>query len=413
MKKINSKRAICLFIILFLVTVICFSYNHANSSQFEKKPKPKRMSAGAFALIKKAFEGIDSTKLIDYHVHVVGTGTGNTGNFVNKKMLSDKYPAKHEKFKIYLNAARVKNIDKVDQQYIEQLIRLIKKTPHHGKYSLLAFDKNYNYDGTENLNKTEFYVSNEYVFSLAKKYPDYFIPVISVHPYRRDAITELTKYALQGGKIVKWLPNAMGIDPSDKKCDEFYKKMKEFKLVLLSHAGYEQAVDAKDDQRFGNPLLLRKPLDMGVKVIIAHCASLGKSVDLDDPQKKLVNNFTLFIRMMDNQKYKGLLFADISALTQFNRSGKPLKTILGRSELHSRLVNGSDYPLPAVNLVIHLNSLVESGYITNKESIYLREIFTYNPLLFDFVLKRTLKEPKTKKHLSPSIFMRNTDLEYK
>ena len=54
----------------------------------------------------------------------------------------------------------------------------------------------------------------------------------------------------------------------------------------------------------------------------------------------------------DDKKYEGLVFGEISAMTQFNRCGTPLTTILEREDLHDRLVNGSDYPLPAVNVLI-------------------------------------------------------------
>ena len=55
------------------------------------------------------------------------------------------------------------------------------------------FDKNYRADGSVNLEKTEFYVPNEYVFELAERHPEMFVPNISVNPYRPDAITELEK----------------------------------------------------------------------------------------------------------------------------------------------------------------------------------------------------------------------------
>jgi uncharacterized protein len=54
----------------------------------------------------------------------------------------------------------------------------------------------------------------------------------------------------------------------------------------------------------GNPLLLTRALDQGVKVIIAHCASLGSNVDLDDPKKSQASNFSLFMRMMENPKWE-------------------------------------------------------------------------------------------------------------
>jgi len=47
-------------------------------------------------------------------------------------------------------------------------------------------------------------------------------------------------------------------------------------------------------------------------------------------------------------------------MTQFNRIGKPLTTILAREDLHERLINGSDYPLPAINFLIRTRSLVKA-----------------------------------------------------
>jgi len=212
--------------------------------------------------------------------------------------------------------------------------------------------------------------------------------------------------------MVKWLPNAMGIDPSSSQCEPFYQKMKEYDMILFTHAGEEKAVEAEEDQKLGNPLLLRKPSDTGVRVVVAHCASLGGNEDLDSDGKGRVTNFELFIRLMEKKKYEGLLFGEISAMTQINRFGEPLETILRRTDLHHRLVNGSDYPLPAINALIRTQSFVDEKYITAEERIYLKEIYDYNPLLFDFVLKRTIRLPGTQQRLSPEIFMRDlTDVD--
>jgi mannonate dehydratase len=126
----------------------------------------------------------------------------------------------------------------------------------------------------------------------------------------------------------------MGIDASDYRCDPFYQKMKELDLILLSHGGEEKAVEAEEDQKLGNPLLLRRPLEHGVKVIVAHCAGLGRNEDLETPSKPLTENFDLFLRLMSAKHYEGLLFGEISAMTQFNRAGRPLHTILAREDLH-------------------------------------------------------------------------------
>jgi predicted TIM-barrel fold metal-dependent hydrolase len=199
----------------------------------------------------------------------------------------------------------------------------------------------------------------------------------------------------------------MGINPSDPQCDPFYQKMKELDLVLLSHGGEEKAVEAEEDQKLGNPLLLRRALDHGVKVIVAHCAGLGTNEDLDDKSKPQVENFDLFVRLMDDKRYEGLVFGETSAMTQFNRAGRPLSTILEREDLHERLVNGSDYPLPAVNMLIRMRPLVRRGYITAEQGDSLKEIYQYNPLLFDFTLKRSLKHPETGRRLPSAVFTRD------
>jgi predicted TIM-barrel fold metal-dependent hydrolase len=371
-----------------------------------------RLSARAADLVKAAFADVDPARLFDYHTHVAGLGAGATDNFVNPKMRSWRHPLHRLKFAVYLSAAGVEDEGRADQQFAERLVRLVSHIEHHGRYRLLAFDKHYRRDGTADLSKTEFYVPNEYVFGLAAQHPDLFEPVISVHPYRVDAVRELERWAGRGGRMVKWLPNAMGIDPSDEKCDPFYLKMRELGLVLLSHGGEEKAVEAEEDQRLGNPLLLRRPLEHGVKVIVAHCAGLGSNEDLDDPARPRAHNFRLFLRLMEDPRYEGLVFGDISAMTQFNRIGEPLSAVISREDLHPRLVNGSDYPLPAINLLIRTGPLARLGYLDEEDRAPLREIYGFNPLLFDYVLKRRLRLPGTGRRLPAGIFTANAALGF-
>jgi hypothetical protein len=58
--------------------------------------------------------------------------------------------------------------------------------------------------------------------------------------------------------------------------------------------------------------------------------------------------------------------------------------------------------------VVH--ALVKQGYLTDSEGTCLKEIYDYNPLLFDFVLKRTSKHPQTSRRLPASVFMTNPAL---
>ena len=385
---------------------------HYIGGAFKQTPQElsHKISQSASDLIKRVFDDIDPSRLVDHHVHIAGLGSNGSRAFVNAKMRTWKHPFHRLKFKVYMSSTGVSDEHRADAQLFQRLTNLVANIPNHGKHRLLAFDQNYRPDGSVNLEKTEFYVPNDYVFKLAEQHPDMFVPNISVNPYRPDALAELEKWAKRGARVVKWLPNAMGINPSDERCDPFYQKMKELDLILLSHGGEEKAVEAEEDQKLGNPLLLRRPLEHGVKVIVAHCAGLGTNEDLEHADRPQVHNFDLFLRLMDDKRYEGLVFGEVSAMTQFNRLGKPLTTILQREDLHERIVNGSDYPLPAVNVLIRTRPLVKHGYITAKESNSLKEIYQYNPLLFDFVLKRTVKVPGSERRLPPGVFMTNRAL---
>ena len=306
-------------------------------------------------------------------------------------------------FSIYISASGIKNLDYADSEYVSRLTNLIDNIPDHGRHMILAFDKYYGSDGKEDLEQTHFHVSNKYVFQLAKERPDIFIPMISVHPYRDDALAILKKLHKQGARFIKWLPNSMGIDPADKRNDPFYKKVRELNMVLLTHTGDEGAVGEKYPE-YGNPKRFERALNMGVKIIMAHCASLGSYVD--PVTGKEDTGFDIFLKMME--KYEGLLFGEISTLTQSNRylENDALKTILSRKDLHHRLVNGSDYPLPGINFLYRTKGLADEGFISDEEKEALNLIYSYNPLLFDFVLKRTLRHPENPKlKLPASIFM--------
>jgi len=368
------------------------------------------LSDGARRLVDRNFEDVDPSKRRDYHAHVVGLGTNNSGMSVNRKMLSWLYPLHRMRAAVYMSGANVTDRNQADQQYADRLASLIRNIEGVGKAHILAFDHHYNQDGTINQEKTNFYTPNEWVFSLVERYPDAFAPTMSVHPYRPDALQELEKWAKRGTRFVKWLPNAQGMNAADPRIDDYYRLLKKYDITLLTHVGEEKAVATAEDQAFGNPLLFRRPLEMGVKVVMAHCGSLGENEDLDNPGER-VKSFNLFMRLMDDPRYDGLLFGDISAMTQFNRLPGPLTTIIKRRDLHHRLLDGSDYPLPAINIVVQTRALVKHGLITKQDRKHLNEIYHYNPLLFDYVLKRTVQAPGTRERLSASIFQANPALE--
>src|SRR5256886_11675660 len=150
---------------------------HHIAGAFTHEPEEiKQISTNARDLIKRAFDDIDPTRLLDYHTHIAGIGNGTNGTFVNPKMRTWRHPFHKIKFKIYLSAGAVNNVERSDAQIVERLTRLITNIEGHGRHRLLAFDKNYRRDGATHLAKTEFYVPNDYVFDLAAEHSDMFEP---------------------------------------------------------------------------------------------------------------------------------------------------------------------------------------------------------------------------------------------
>ncbi len=364
----------------------------------------KELSPEAAALIDLAFKNISGDTAYDYHTHLVGNSPIN-GTYVNEDWLSVTHPKGYVMFQVYKSASGVKSNSKLDTQYIERLISLIRSHNYPVKYGLMAFDYNYSEDGVIRKDKSTFHVPNEYMMKIVSQYPDCFFPIISVHPYRKDAVTELEKYAALGVRFIKWLPNSMNINPDSKskskELEEYYTTMKKYGMTLITHTGDEKATEGEEAQRFGNPLYLKKPLDMGVTVVMAHVASLGTCEhEPCDENKEYLQSA---LSMLQDSTYRTLLFADISAITQANRLHS-LDAIIGTPSIHSQLINGSDYPLPAINVVIRTSALVTSGHITAQERTLLNEIFDYNPLLFDFVLKRTIRHSTSSAQLPATIF---------
>lgn len=364
----------------------------------------KPLSPAAKALVTRAFQDIDpSLPLVDVHAHLVGTPQGGHGCEVHPSRLSTWHPLKRIATDFYLRAGGGTDLATFDDVFVKRLVDLAKGFPRPVRFHLLAMDHTYGPDGTLDRARTEFHVPNARVVEVARQYPDVFVPVISVHPYRADALVELNRWADQGVRWVKWLPNAQGMDPADPRCLPFYHCLVARGMVLLTHAGEEQAVAAHGGQELGNPLKLRVPLDAGVTVVVAHCASLGKGTDLDHPGQK-VPNFELFLRLMGEERYRGRLYGDLSAITQVNRGVGPMLGLLERPELQGRLVNGSDHPLPGMNFVVWTSQLARKGLITREERKALNELHRANPLLFDMVLKRVLRHPKTGRQLAPETF---------
>jgi mannonate dehydratase len=342
--------------------------------------------------IAAAWDGLDPSKMWDCHVHLVGVGDGGSGIWINPRMNSLLNPWEYVQRLFYLNAGCAHDAPgRVDQTFVERMENLVDGLRPGVKLMLLALDQYHTEAGVADRDRTSIYTPNAYAARMAQDHPRYFEWIASVHPYRGDCIEALEWAAQQGARAVKWLPAAQGIDPASPRCERFYDALARLGLPLLTHAGGEWAVSTPGGDALGNPLRLRSPLERGVKVIVAHCASLGDDQDLDrGPNGPYVPSIELFARLMAEPRYESRLFADISGVAQVNRA-RHLTTILERSEWHSRLLNGSDYPLPGVMPLFSVNQLADLGVIDPGLRPLLREVREANPLLFDLLVKRNLR----------------------
>ncbi|MCW9016822.1 MAG: amidohydrolase, partial [Kangiellaceae bacterium] len=336
------------------------------------------------------------SQLWDCHFHLVGNGLNpaidgkTSGIWLSPNMTKWSNFTQRIQYAFYLNAGCIEQAEFADNEYVTRSIELLNYLPAGIRLMLLAFDYFHNDKGEAEQQNSTFYVPNEFAARMAKVNSG-FEWIGSVHPYRKDALEQLEWCAQNGAKAIKWLPPAMNIDPSSSRCNRFYEKLEQLNLPLLTHAGEEKAVHSEKLQKLANPLFLRKPLELGVKVIVAHCASLGTSQDIETNSAKQVSNFELFARLMNQSQYENNLMADISAVNLFNREITEIKQIVRNQHWHKRLLYASDYPLPGVMPIISSTNLASHGLIDQKLVPFLNQVRQHNSWLYDFLIKRFLR----------------------
>ncbi|MCB1895015.1 MAG: amidohydrolase family protein [Zoogloeaceae bacterium] len=340
-----------------------------------------------------AWHGLDPERVWDCHAHLAGVGDVASGIRISPRMLSPWHPAEYVQRLFYMNAACVEDAPgRVDDSFVERLHDLMGDMPAGFKLMLYAFEQAHDGRGRPLPAASAFHVPDHWARRIAHAAPARFEWVCSIHPYRPDALDALESAVAGGARAVKWLPPAMAIDPADPACDRFYATLARLGLPLITHAGEERAVQGVGRPDWGNPLRLRRALDHGVRVVLAHCASLGEDLDLDrGAAAQPVPSFELFARMMDEPRARTRLFGDISAVVFRNRAPGVVRRLIETDDWHGRLLYGSDYPLPGVLPLTSPSSLAAAGLLDDDVVDLLDRLQLVNPLLFDLVLKRSLR----------------------
>ncbi|WAC20633.1 amidohydrolase family protein [Luteolibacter sp. SL250] len=290
-----------------------------------------------------------ATPVIDCHVHLVGNGRKGSGCWIRMsgwhrwlggfmaKMIGMPVSFEHEEF---------------DAAYVSRLADFVKESSAD-QILLLAQEEVYHEDGTKR-DFGSFHVPNDYLFEVCSGNPA-FLPAVSIHPARKDALEELDRCLAQGARALKLLPNCLDVDCSRPAYDAFWEKMAEAGLPMLAHTGGEMTVPVAN-KLYQDPRYLERPLEIGVKIIAAHAASNSSLWDED--------YFDVLVEMMRRHPN---LYGDSSALNTPVRSSAFAKIL--HCDLADRFVHGSDFPVPVGTWYARMRGLVDGPARAEAASI--------------------------------------------
>ena len=258
----------------------------------------------------------------------------------------------------------------LDHLYVQRLLELLRDSSL-GAVVILAQELAHDDQGRPLPEAGAFYVPNSYVLELARQHPE-FLPAVSIHPARPDALEELDRCLDAGAVMMKCLPNCQNINCGNPRFRRFWERMAEAQLPLLAHTGGEHTLPIVK-REYSDPRLLTLPLECGVKVIAAHCATKS---GLTDPEY-----FDAFVAM--TARFPNL-YGDNSAFTVPIR-GRHVPEC-AREPLVRRIIHGSDLPVPVYGHFPWLRGFIDWPTFRRWER-------HPNPLERDFQLKKAMGFP--------------------
>jgi hypothetical protein len=279
---------------------------------------------------------------LDAHVHLVGNGRSGSGCWLRVGGTWWQRPLAAYMLGHIGLADSALDAPDFDDRFATHLLHLVN-TSSLGAICLLAQDAVYSADGSLRTDRGTFYVPNDRVFDLARQHPR-ILPVVSIHPARRDAFDELERCLALGAVMLKLLPNCHDVNPSDPRHKPFWERMAEAGLPLLAHTGGEHTVEVIEPA-YADPRTLQLPLECGVTVIAAHAATRS---GLRDP-----DYFPIWAAMLEQWPN---LYGDTSAWNVPLRGRHAARSTVGL--ISQRLLHGSDFPVPVNGLWARLRGLI-------------------------------------------------------
>jgi hypothetical protein len=336
---------------------------------------------------------------IDMHCHIIGSGN-DMSNVANDVYLGVD-DNQHWFARILYNLVE-KDLARMEadlnrdgkistKEYIELLYSLLITSEEIDGIVLLGLDAVYSRKaGRLNKQKTDLWVSNRYLAIKVEELNDRiqnesdpnkrnkkFFFGASVSPNRKDWESELEYVLARKAVLIKLIPSAQHIHLMDVRHADFYRALASNNIPLLCHVGPEYSFpEGIRKGKLDNFEYLEKPLECGVRVIAAHCATpVFPFID--------VNRTKEFYAFMKNANGDGTvrLYADTSALSLSTRI--PLLPEIVETFPYQWLVHGSDFPIP-IDGWPHLPWVTTD--ITPEEYVQISK--TKNPLDKDVRIKR-------------------------
>ena len=313
----------------------------------------------------------DSSSLsVDAHTHIICWGENPADGFLSpstqKSLVS--------KTLIRLAGIHREKGDTMSEKLVNRLFNDLETT-QLDHVVLFAQDAVYRDDGTIDLDRTHFFVSNDYVLHLATR-SDKIIPCCSINPLRLDALQELDRVWDAGCRIVKIHTAIQGVSPDLVAFDPFYKHAADMGMVLVFHTGYEHSCKVIS-QKFTDPAKLQRALDHGGTIIAAHCGTCA----FFDPE----DYYPHFIEMMNRNDN---LYGDTAVLAGFVRLAACKRLALESESITSRIIHGSDYPIPP-SRIPHLR---RAGFFPpNRKNLleldlHIKRAYHYGPKYENLIL---------------------------
>ncbi len=299
---------------------------------------------------------------IDMHFHVVGRG--NDINQVNDNVFF--YP---EDNNTLLTRVLYKLVEKTlgevgadfDQsgtidtnEYLNLIYKSLGTSKEIQGVVLLALDALYGpRSGKLDKKRTDLWVSNRFLAKKVKELNDQLMEEnnpqkrekrfywgASVSPNRKDWRKELEFVVNDPNAVLmKLIPSVQHINLRDPKHKSYYEFLAKNRMPLLCHVGPEysfpEGIREKERDHFR---FLDKPLECGVTVIAAHCATPVFPFDKNETKE-----FYAFMKSA-NSGSKVQLWGDTSAFSLLTRI--PILEEILETFPPEWLVHGSDFPIP-------------------------------------------------------------------